>query len=112
MCEREGDVGNRATSRRRPGRLDEPYFRAVERGEPKKWLARAVAADAVAAGRSVRRVAVKVRVAPYFTSTKIRTLPAATTDPDEIAATARGLLTKFEPLRPVRLLGVRGEYER
>jgi DNA polymerase-4 len=75
-------------------------------------LARAVTADAVAAGRTVRRVAVKVRVAPYFTSTKIRTLPAATTDPDEIAGTARELLARFEPLRPVRLLGVRGEYER
>jgi DNA polymerase IV len=75
-------------------------------------LARAVTADAIAAGRTVRRVAVKVRVAPYFTSIKIRTLPAATTDADEVVAAALELLAGFEPLRPVRLLGVRGEYER
>ena len=75
-------------------------------------LARAVTADAVAGGRAVRRVAVKVRVAPYFTSTKIKTLPAATTDPDDVAGAALALLARFEPLRPVRLLGVRGEFDR
>jgi DNA polymerase-4 len=75
-------------------------------------LARAVAVEAADGGRRIRRVAVKVRVAPYFTSTKIRTLPAATTDPEVVTGAALELLARFEPLRPVRLLGVRGEFER
>jgi DNA polymerase-4 len=73
-------------------------------------LSRQVADHAVADGTAVARVAVKVRFAPYFTKTRIRKLPAPTVDPQEIAAVARALLDGFEPLRPVRLLGVRGEY--
>jgi DNA polymerase IV len=56
-------------------------------------------------------VGVKVRFAPFFTQTRSVTLPAPTTDADEISAAALGLLDKFEPGRPVRLLGVRAELE-
>jgi DNA polymerase-4 len=75
-------------------------------------LARTVTTEVVGDGRTVCRVAVKVRFAPYFTSTKIRKLPSPTTDPDVVAGTALALLARFEPLRPVRLLGVRAELDR
>jgi DNA polymerase-4 len=61
----------------------------------------------VADGRRVTHVAVKVRTATFFTSTKISKLPAATTDPDDVAAMAMTVLARFGELRPVRLLGVR-----
>ncbi|MGZ4725846.1 MAG: DNA polymerase IV [Ilumatobacteraceae bacterium] len=70
-------------------------------------LARAVTAEVVADGRRVTHVAVKVRTSNFFTRTKISKLPAATTDPHEVAAVALTVLARFEELRPVRLLGVR-----
>lgn len=57
------------------------------------------------------RVAVKVGFAPFFTHTRSVTLPTPTSDASEITAAALGLLDKFEPGRPVRLLGVRAEFE-
>ena len=70
-------------------------------------LARDVTAAVVADGRSVTHVAVKVRTASFFTSTKISKLPAPSTDPDEVAHKAIAVLDRFGELRPVRLLGVR-----
>ncbi|MGZ4671694.1 MAG: DNA polymerase IV [Ilumatobacteraceae bacterium] len=70
-------------------------------------LARAVTAEVVADGRRVTHVAVKVRTSNFFTRTKISKLPAATTDPSEVAAVALTVLARFEELRSVRLLGVR-----
>jgi DNA polymerase IV len=74
-------------------------------------LVERVAADVASQGRRAARVAVKVRFAPFFTHTRSVTLPAPTKDADEIAAAALGLLDKFQPGRPVRLLGVRAELE-
>ena len=74
-------------------------------------LVERVAADVNSEGRPAARVAVKVRFAPFFTQTRSVTLPAPTKDADEISAAALGLLDKFEPGRPVRLLGVRAELE-
>jgi DNA polymerase-4 len=74
-------------------------------------LAGRVAEDVAAEGRPAARVGVKVRFAPFFTQTRSVTLPAPTKDADEISAAALGLLDKFEPGRPVRLLGVRAELE-
>lgn len=62
-------------------------------------------------GRTVHRVAVTVRTAGFFTRSKIRTLPAPTTDPPTVAATARAVLDAFPLDRPVRLLGVRVELD-
>lgn len=58
------------------------------------------------------RVAVKVRYAPYFTPIRIATLRAGPTlAPDTVAQAALALLAeRFEPDRPVRLLGVRVEF--
>ena len=61
-------------------------------------------------GRAVWRVTVKVRFAPFFTSTRGRKLPGPTRDLDEIAACALDLLAGFGDRRAVRLLGVRTEF--
>jgi nucleotidyltransferase/DNA polymerase involved in DNA repair len=65
--------------------------------------------DVLAAGRIVTRVAVTVRTATFYTRTKIRKLPAPTTDADTITGAALRVLDLFELDRPVRLLGVRLE---
>ncbi|WP_445161362.1 DNA polymerase IV [Mycobacterium sp. Dal123C01] len=72
-------------------------------------LARQALDDVVASARVVTRVAVTVRTATFYTRTKIRKLPAPTTDPDVIVAAALQVLDLFELDRPVRLLGVRLE---
>jgi DNA polymerase IV len=74
-------------------------------------LAERVAGDVADEGRPVARVGVKVRFAPFFTQTRSVTLPAPTKDAGEITAAALALLDKFQPGRPVRLLGVRAELE-
>jgi DNA polymerase IV len=63
----------------------------------------------VAQGRVVTRVAVTVRTNTFYTRTKIRKLPAPSTDADVINETALDLLGLFELDRPIRLLGVRLE---
>lgn len=75
-------------------------------------LARAVAVDVVADGRTVTHVAVKVRTKTFFTRTKIAKLPAPATDPGEVARMAGVVLARFPDDvigRPIRLLGVRVE---
>ncbi|HEY3004505.1 MAG TPA: DNA polymerase IV [Kribbellaceae bacterium] len=72
-------------------------------------LAREVTAEVVGEGRVVQRVAVTVRTASFFTRTKIRKLPSATTDGDVVARAALAVLDGFPLDRPVRLLGVRAE---
>lgn len=72
-------------------------------------LARRTLDEIVEQGRTVTRVAVTVRTKTFFTRTKIRKLPAPTTDAGVITATAREVLDQFELDRPIRLLGVRLE---
>ncbi|KAA9162277.1 DNA polymerase IV [Amycolatopsis acidicola] len=74
-------------------------------------LARRVTADVVAEGRPAVRVAVKVRFAPFVTQTRSATLPAPTSDGDEIERAALEVWSRFEDSRPIRLLGVRAEFE-
>jgi DNA polymerase IV len=73
-------------------------------------LAVDVAREVIAAGRSVRRVAVTIRTSTFFTRTKITTLPAPTVDVDEVERAALRVLGRFHVDRPVRLLGVRVEF--
>lgn len=61
-------------------------------------------------GRPAVRVIVKVRFAPFFTSTHGAPLPEPTADPAAIRAAALRALERFELDRPVRLLGVRVEF--
>jgi len=73
-------------------------------------IAREVADEVLGAGRIVRRVAVTVRTATFFTRTKITTLPTPTTDAADIVEAALTVLDRFPLDRPVRLLGVRVEF--
>ncbi|MEV6770800.1 DNA polymerase IV [Nocardia sp. NPDC051030] len=73
-------------------------------------LATLVAEETIAAGRGIGRVSVTLRTSTFFTRSKQRKLPHASTDVDEIVQTALEVLHGFELDRPVRLLGVRVEF--
>jgi nucleotidyltransferase/DNA polymerase involved in DNA repair len=73
-------------------------------------LAAQVSRDVEAEGRPAVRVVVKVRHAPFFTSTHGQTLASPTSDEAVIAGAALTALDKFTDRRPVRLLGVRAEF--
>ncbi|HET7235624.1 MAG TPA: DNA polymerase IV [Actinomycetota bacterium] len=72
-------------------------------------IAREVAGDVATNGRLAERVIVKVRFAPFVTTTRGAKLEVPTADPDALGAGARRALERFELDRPVRLLGVRAE---
>jgi DNA polymerase-4 len=78
------------------------------RGEVGK-LAREVAVDLQKEGRPAIRVIVKVRFAPFFTSTHGVPADEPTSDPEVVVALALRALERFELDRPIRLLGVRAE---
>lgn len=63
-------------------------------------------------GRPAARVIVKVRFAPFFTSTHGVALTEPSTEAADIEAAALEALGRFELDRPVRLLGVRAEFVR
>ena len=58
-------------------------------------------------GRAGRTVGIKVRLDDFSTHTRSRTLERPTSDPRAVGAVAAELLRRFDPPRPVRLLGVR-----
>lgn len=72
-------------------------------------LAEQVAGDIAAEQRPVIRVVVKVRYAPFFTTTHGQPLAEPSSDPARLVAAAVELLDRFQPDRPIRLLGVRAE---
>lgn len=74
-------------------------------------LARQVSRDVAAEGRPAVRIVVKVRYRPFFTSTHGVALAAPATDPAVIEAAALMALDRFTGRRPVRLLGVRAEFD-
>lgn len=73
-------------------------------------LARQVVADVHDENRPVRRVVVKLRYAPFFTSTHGHTLSEPTREAAAIEAGALAALELFTGRRPVRLVGVRAEF--
>jgi DNA polymerase-4 len=72
-------------------------------------LARELAADLAGEGRMAVRILVKVRFAPFFTTSHSVTLPKPARDPAAIERGALAALERFDLDRPVRLLGVRAE---
>lgn len=74
-------------------------------------LAHEVTNEVVAEKRPAARVVVKVRYAPFFTYTHGRKLPEPSSDGEVIAAAALTALELFTDRRPVRLLGVRAEFQ-
>jgi nucleotidyltransferase/DNA polymerase involved in DNA repair len=82
---------------------------AEVRGEVAR-LARLVTDDVVTEQRPAVRVVVKVRYAPFATSTHGQPLAAPTADAAAIEQAALAALDRFTGRRPVRLLGVRAEF--
>ena len=68
-----------------------------------------VATDVNAEGRTVTRVVVKVRFAPFTTRSHGQSLPTPTNEPAVLHKAALAALERFTEHRPVRLLGVRAE---
>ncbi len=58
-------------------------------------------------GRSGRTIGIKVRLDDFTTVTRAHTLAEPTRDPGVVGAEALSLLERYDPPRPVRLLGVR-----
>jgi DNA polymerase IV len=77
-------------------------------GEVRRLAAR-VTDDIRAEGRPAVRVGIKLRYAPFITTSRSLTLEAATEDPDVIGDAAVELLNRLERGRAVRLVGVRAE---
>ena len=73
-------------------------------------LAALLARDVEAEQRPAVRIVVKVRHAPFFTSSHGHTLAEPTSDPAVIGQAALAALDEFTDRRPVRLLGVRAEF--
>ncbi|WP_181783372.1 DNA polymerase IV [Pseudonocardia pini] len=73
-------------------------------------LAARVSADVAEEGRDVARVGVKVRYAPFLTTTRSLTLAGPTRDPAHLEAAALEVAGWFRTDRPVRLLGVKAEF--
>jgi DNA polymerase IV len=69
-------------------------------------LARSVCKSLASHGRRGRTVTLKIRLRPFKTYTRSRTLAEHTCDPEAVVATARELLERFDPQVPVRLVGV------
>jgi DNA polymerase-4 len=72
-------------------------------------LARRVLEDVRAEGRPAVRVGVKLRYAPFVTTTRSLTLPGPTFDEAAVVTAVHELLARLDRERPVRLLGVRLE---
>lgn len=58
-------------------------------------------------GRRGRTIGIKVRLDDFSTHTRARTLAEAVAGPEQVGPVALDLLRRFNPPRPVRLLGVR-----
>jgi DNA polymerase IV len=69
-------------------------------------LARSVCDSLASHDRRGRTVTLKIRLRPFRTHTRSRTLLSPTRDPDEVSETALELLHRFDPQDPVRLVGV------
>jgi len=83
----------------------------AELDEQIKALARRVAEDVLEEGRPAHRIGVKARFAPFITQTRSITLDEPTSDAASLERAALQVLDMFDHGRPVRLLGVRAEFE-
>jgi len=61
----------------------------------------------VAQGRRGRTIGIKVRLDDFSTHTRAKTLPEPVSAAERVGPVALDLLRRFDPPRPVRLLGVR-----
>jgi DNA polymerase-4 len=96
-----------ARSRSREATYEHDLVDSGEIAARVRELAADVGGGAVADGRTVTHVAVKVRFAPFLTRTRVTRLAAPTTSVTAVEEAALLVLGRFELDRPVRLLGVR-----
>jgi nucleotidyltransferase/DNA polymerase involved in DNA repair len=75
-------------------------------------IAGLLALDLASEPRPALRIVVKVRYAPFITETHGVTLAEPSSDPAVIARAAAEALGRFTGRRPVRLLGVRAQFEK
>ena len=75
-------------------------------------IAGLLALDLASEPRPALRIVVKVRYAPFITETHGVTLATPSSDPAVIARSAAEALSRFTGRRPVRLLGVRAQFEK
>ena len=69
-------------------------------------LADSVCRGLAEGGYAGRTVTLKIRLRPFRTHTRSRTIEEPTRDPERVRSVARQLLAEFELDAPVRLLGV------
>jgi DNA polymerase-4 len=69
-------------------------------------LSRSVCESLASHGRVGRTVTLKIRLRPFDTYTRSRTIEEPTCDAEVVVPTARALLERFDPKVPVRLVGV------
>jgi nucleotidyltransferase/DNA polymerase involved in DNA repair len=101
----------KGVSRERTFQLDLATTEEIERELDR--LAFETAEDVRKDGRRAARVVVKLRLVPFITKTRGVPLPEPTRDAAGIAAGSRAALARFPEIeRPVRLLGVRAEFEK
>ncbi len=113
LIDRGNGIGSSklTTERRRKSESRETTFSAdvddaEKLRETLERLARSVCGSLEKHGSAGRTVTMKIRLRPFRTFTRSRTLPEATRDPEAVVATARELLENFERDAPVRLIGV------
>ncbi|MFN2612309.1 MAG: DNA polymerase IV [Solirubrobacterales bacterium] len=113
LHERGNGIGSRtlSTERRRKSESRETTFPydvsdAAELRETLERLADAVCASLESHERRGRTVTIKIRLRPFRTYTRSRTLAEPTRDPEVVKGVAAGLLERFELDAPVRLIGV------
>jgi DNA polymerase-4 len=99
------------TERKRKSESRETTFRAdvtdrAELLETVDRLGRSVCASLARHQNAGRTVTLKIRLQPFRTFTRSKTLEAPTRDPETVVAVARELLERFDPQDPVRLIGV------
>ena len=113
LRERANGAGSSSleTERRRKSESRETTFPddvsdRVELAATVDRLARAVCASLAEHGNRGRTVTLKIRLRPFRTFTRSRTLEAPIRDPETVTTVARELLERFDPSDPVRLIGV------
>jgi DNA polymerase-4 len=99
------------TERRRKSESRETTFGAdvtdrTELVETVERLAAAVCGSLEEHGNAGRTVTIKIRIQPFKTYTRSKTIEAATRDPNTVTRVALELLERFDPQDPVRLIGV------
>ena len=107
--EHEGVVGaaRKVVSESRERTFDYDVSDPAQLHESLTMMTDELCASLVAHGRGGRTIGIKIRLDDFTTATRAHTIEAPTNDVGQVTAVALRLLAEYEPVRPVRLLGVR-----